>query len=138
MYFLTMYGLLSLVPLLVSALVRKRFLRAGGFFLSVLLSSSLMTSAVVVSWLVHDRNLALRIETLDRNGDGVWSRTEEATWTPQERKDLESHINDGGRNVFAAVIFPVLSVLYSLLSAGLYWGIAGLGQRMRARKDPPS
>ena len=126
-----MYGLLLFVPVLTSMLVRKKFLRVGGFLLSVVLSSFLMSSTVVAHWLAFDWYLAKKIEVLDRDGDGFWSPEEEATWTTEERENLETHIGDGGRNVFSAIIFPVFSVVYSVVAAGVYWGVVTIRQRKK-------
>ena len=131
MYLLLMYGMLLFVPLLASMLVRKRFRGFGGFLLSVVLSSFFMSSTVVAHWLAFDWYLAKKIEVLDRDGDGVWSSEEETTWTPEERRNLEAHIGDGGRNVFAAIIYPVFSVAYSVVAVGACWGFVAIRQRKK-------
>ena len=123
------YGALLFVPIVLSALVRKRYVRIDGFLISVVLSSVLMSSTVIATWLVFDWRLEKKIAVLDRDGDGFWSPDEEASWTEEERHNMEVYIGDGGRNVFAVIIYPVFSVAYSFIVVGVYWFVSVFKKR---------
>lgn len=116
-----MYVVLLLLPILLSVLVRKKFARLGGFLITIVLSSVLMSSTVIATWWFFDFRLEKKIAVLDRDGDGFWNPEEEASWTEDEKRNMEVYIADGGRNVFAAIIFPIFSVVYSFMVVGVYW-----------------
>lgn len=125
------YGVLLFVPVVTSALVQKKYARIAGFLLAAVLSSVLMSSAVITTWLVSEWRLEQRIAVLDRDGDGFFSPDEETTWTEEERHSMDVHIGDGGRNVFAAIIFPVFSAAYSFIVVGVYWVVSMFKQRRK-------
>ena len=118
---IAVYIVLSCVPVAVAYTVRKRLTGLVGFGLVVVLSSVLMSGVVIVQWLGYDSYLEAKIAPLDRNGDGSWSDDEIATWSEEDHKYMDSYIGDGGRNVFAAIIFPVFSLAYSFIVASIYW-----------------
>ena len=109
------------VPVVVCFVIRKRFQGVQGFALAVVISAALLSGAVIVQWLSYGWYLEQQIAPLDRNGDGVWTPEEEATWTEEDKRNMDTFIGDGGRNVFAAIVFPVLSAAYSLTVVTVYW-----------------
>lgn len=125
------YLLLLVVPFGIAYWIRKRTTSVFGFFLIVGVSSVLMSSVVITQWLGYDLYLEHKVEMLDRNGDGFWSAEETSTWTASEQRYMDSHIGDGGRNVFAAIIFPIFSLVYSFLASLLYLLIAWLLSRRK-------
>jgi len=116
-------------PLFICFAVRKRTKSKIGFTLAVLFSAGLMSAVVLADWVGYDYYLEREIAPLDRDGNGFWTPDEEATWTIQDYKTLEAYIGDGGRNMFAAIIFPMFSVLYSVIVVSLFWLIAGTMRR---------
>lgn len=125
------YSLLLIVPFVVAYWIRKRTTSVLGFFIVVVVSSALMSGVVIIQWLGYDLYLDYKVEMLDRNGDGFWSAEEESTWSASEQKYMDSYISDGGRNVFSVIIFPFLSLVYSLLASLLYLLIAWIFARRR-------
>jgi hypothetical protein len=129
--YIAIYISLLTVPFFIAYKFRKRIRSFTGICLVVGLSSTLMSSVVIMLWLGNDWYLDVKIAQLDRNGDGFWSDSETKTWSPDEQKLMDSYIGDGGRNVFAAIIFPFLSVAYSILVALLFWSVATLRLRYK-------
>jgi hypothetical protein len=125
------HSLLLVVPFGVAYWIRKRTTSVLGFILIVGVSSVLMSSVVITQWLGYDLYLDHKVEMLDRNGDGFWSAEETLTWSISEQRYVDSYIGDGGRNVFAVIIFPVFSLVYSLLASLLYLLVAWLLSRRR-------
>ncbi len=117
------------VPVVICVGIRKRFQGVKGFALAVAISAALMSGVVIVQWLGYDWYLEQQIAPLDRNGDGVWTPDEEATWTSEDKRNMEAYFGDGGRNVFAAILFPAFSTAYSLMVAGMYWWLMAVKQR---------
>lgn len=117
------------VPVVVCFGIRKRFRGVKGFALAFVISATLMSAAVIVRWLGYDWYLEQQIAPLDRNGDGVWTPDEEATWTQEDKRNMDAYFGDGGRNVFAAIIFPAFSAAYSLAVVTIYWLFMALKQR---------
>lgn len=126
---IAVYIVLSCVPFVVAYTVRKRLIGFVGFGLVVVLSSFFMSSVVIAQWLGHDLYLETKITPLDRNGDGSWSDYEIATWSEEDHKNMDSYIGDGGRNVFAAIIFPMFSLAYSFIFASIYWFVIYIRSR---------
>lgn len=120
---------LLFVPVIVCSGIRKRIRGFKGFALSFAISAALMSGAVVVQWVGYDWYLEQQIAPLDRNGDGFWTLDEEATWTKEDRRNMDSYFGDGGRNVFAAIIFPAFSATYSLAVVTIYWLFMAVIQR---------
>lgn len=131
MFLLLMYILLLVLPVILSYVVRKKLQGVGGYFLTAIFSALLMTSTVVYTWLNFEVKLEEKVAVLDRDGDGSWSKEEKATWTLEEKSDLDVFMGDGGRNVFAAIIFPIFSVVYSALVVGIYWLISIIWNRKK-------
>lgn len=129
--YIGMYILLLSVPFLATFYVRKRFKSALGVVIVVSISALLMSSVVITQWLASDWYLESKIEKLDRDGDGIWSPEETASWTAEDKKNMGAYIGDGGRNVFAAIIFPMFSLVYSFLVAISYWLLAWLFSRRK-------
>ncbi|BBM02056.1 hypothetical protein [Microbulbifer sp. GL-2] len=123
-FYAAIYFLLLGVPFVVAYWVRKRAVSLRSFSLVVVVSAAIMSGVVIVQWLGYDIYLGYRVASLDRDGDGFWTAEETATWSASDQKYMDAYIGDGGRNVFAAIIFPILSVIYSLLASLLYFYIA--------------
>ncbi|MGF1461480.1 MAG: hypothetical protein ACFBSG_20940 [Leptolyngbyaceae cyanobacterium] len=104
---------LVLVPFITAFLVRQRFTGKVAFVGIVVVSSLMMSSLVIVQWWAYNAHLERQIAPLDRDGDGFWSTAEQETWTEQDRQNMAAYIGDGGRNVWAIGVAPVLSVAYS-------------------------
>jgi hypothetical protein len=123
--------LLSLlsVPVFISFIIRKRFNGVKGFVLAFVISAGLMSGTVVFQWLSYDWYLEQQIAPLDRNGDGVWTPDEEAAWTKEDRRNMDAYFGDGGRNVFAAIIFPLFSAAYSFAIVAIYWLVTAVKHR---------
>lgn len=126
---IAVYIVLSFVPIAVAYKVRKRLTGVGGFGLVVVLSSVLMSGVVIAQWLGYDSYLDYRVSPLDRNGDGFWSDDEEATWSEEDHKNMDLYIGDGGRNVFAVIIFPMFSFAYSFIVSSIYWFVIYIRSR---------
>ena len=131
MYIFIMYGVLLLVPVALSLFIRKKNQGIVGYFCTVILSTALMSGTVIGFWLWSDWSLENKVKVLDRNGDGVWSPQEEATWSSEEKEILQAHMGDGGQSVFAAIVFPIFSIIYSLVLVGSYWAIANISNRRK-------
>ena len=129
--YIIIYISLLAFPFLAAYKVRKRFKGVAGFCIVVGLSTVSMSSTVVALWLGNDWHLETEVAKLDRNGDGFWSKNETESWTPDEQKTMDSYIGDGGRNVFAAIIFPIFSFAYSIIVASIYWLVAILRLRYK-------
>jgi hypothetical protein len=129
----TIWILLPVVPWSVSFLVRKK-LKGFMYFLLVVTISSLLMSSVVIALTAH-LNWQLEQQTLpmDRNEDGVYSPDEEVTWTPDEKRAMQRMYADGGRNLFAAIFFPTVSVVYSLVVSFVVWTYNFLSNRRKSR-----
>jgi hypothetical protein len=130
----TFLALLS-VPVVVCIWIRKRIRGFKGFALSFAISAALMSGAIIVQWIGYDWYLEQQIAPLDRNGDGFWTSDEESTWTKEDRRNMDSYFGDGGRNVFAAIIFPAFSATYSLAVVTIYWLFMAAKQR-RGKHSP--
>ncbi|KZN14894.1 hypothetical protein [Marinomonas sp. TW1] len=128
--------LLLLVPLCLSSLVRKRSKGVLAFITVVGMSAFIMSSVVIAQWAAFNWSLESKIETLDRDGNGVWSQQETDTWTEEDHKNMDAYIGDGGRHVFAVIIFPIVSLIYSLFMASIYWLLAWLIRRWKNRIRP--
>lgn len=126
------------VPVVVCFGIRKRIRGFKGFALSFVISAALMSGAVLGQWLGYSWYLEYQIAPLDRNGDGFWTPDEEATWTKEDRRNMDSYFGDGGRNVFAAIIFPTFSAAYSLAVVTVYWLFMAVKQRRDKRPTMPS
>jgi hypothetical protein len=61
----------------------------------------------------------LELQFHDIVPDGSWTEADENAWTPSQRRIVEAHFGDGGRNIFA-LFAPILFLLYSV---GL-WAVA--------------
>lgn len=120
---------LLMMPLICCVFVGKRFQGFSGLAISVVAAALIMSSLVLIQWLSYDWYLEQQITPLDRNGDGFWTNDERATWTDQDRKNMEVYFGDGGRNVFALMIFSVFSIVYSLLIGAGYWLIVAIRSR---------
>lgn len=131
MIYLVIAMLLLLVPLLLCYLLRKRSKGALAFMILVGMSAFIMSSVVIAQWAAFNWSLESKIETLDRDGNGVWSQQETDTWTEEDHKNMDTYIGDGGRNVFAVIIFPIVALIYSLLIVSLYWMFAWWVQKRR-------
>lgn len=81
-------------------------------------SAAAMSLAVIAVWYALDLVLIEFLQDLDRDGDGVWSEAEEATWSARERAHYELAIDDGARNLFALYVYPVFSLTYSAIVIG--------------------
>ncbi|ELP5730762.1 hypothetical protein ABMX92_18250 [Vibrio vulnificus] len=111
-------------PVFVCLLVRKRSIRFKAWLTSFIVSWGFMVLAVFVLWLGYDLYISYKMGLLDIDGDGMWSNQEMESWTEDDHNTMKRHFGDGGRNVFALFIFPILSLLYSLLVTVMYWLIA--------------
>jgi hypothetical protein len=117
------------VPIVVCFGIRKRLQGVKGFALAVVISAALMSGAVIIQWVGYDWYLEQQIAPLDRNSDGVWTPDEEATWTKEDKRNMDAYFGDGGRNVFAAIIFPSFSAVYSLTVVTMCWLFMAVRQR---------
>ena len=118
---LAFWTLILAVPFLVSKFSRKKFKRLKYLLFVVTISSFLMSGAVAARTVHLKWQLEQQTRPMDRNGDGVLSPDEEATWTPEEKRASLRRFSDSGRIVFAAIIFPAFSVIYSLLVGLAFW-----------------
>ena len=123
------FCVLLVTPLVVIYLSRKHFKGVASISLATIISATIMSGAVVVNWKVSDWYIDSKVALMDRDGDGFYSKEEESTWSPQERQYMEIHIGDGARNVFALIIFPMFSMLYSLVVSLAYWVVVGVWGR---------
>ncbi|GAA6136245.1 hypothetical protein NBRC116188_30360 [Oceaniserpentilla sp. 4NH20-0058] len=127
--YIGLYAVLLVVPFCVAYYFRKRFTGILSLLSVIAISAILMSGIVIAQWLGYDWYLGYKIAPLDRDGDGIWSADEAATWPPEDHKNMDSYIGDGGRNVFAAIIFPLFSLVYSTAATLFYWLIAWLVSR---------
>ena len=109
------------VPFVVAYKVRKKTKGVLGFAKGVVFSTLIMSGIGILLWFGYSIYLEILISPLDRNGDGFWSPEDEATWTEQDRKNMDTFFGDGGRNVFAVFIFPIISLLFSFSVMTLCW-----------------
>jgi uncharacterized membrane protein len=118
-----MLFVLLLIPVATAAVVRKRFSGVAAFVAITVISSVLMSGLVVAQWWAENNYLEQQIASLDRDGDGFWSPDEKATWTAQDLRHMAAYIGDGGRNVFALLVAPALSTVYStgVAAASVLW-----------------
>ena len=123
--------LLLLVPLLLCYLLRKRSKGALFFIIIVGLSAFIMSGVVIAHWAGFNWVLESKIATLDRNGDGIFSQQETDTWTEEDHRNMDVYIADGGRNGFVFIMFPIVSLIYSLIIVSLYWLLSWLVQKRR-------
>ncbi len=119
--------------MLVAFVIRKRTGGIRAFFLVVGISAFVMSSAVIAQVAIYNGYLEEQIAALDRDGDGIWSSDEKTTWTEQDHKNMNAYIGDGGQNVFALMIFPVLSVIYSLVATSVFWMAVALANKRRRK-----
>jgi hypothetical protein len=119
-----------LIPILASIFVRKRARGIKGFMLVIAISSVLMSSIAIAQVVIYNWTLEQKIAPLDRNGDGFWTPDEEATWSERDQKNLSGYMGDGGRNVFAAFVFPIFSILYSFVVTTVYWGVVAINRKI--------
>ncbi|WP_438463450.1 hypothetical protein [Marinomonas sp. PE14-40] len=115
------YTVLFCVPFVVAYKVRKKSIGVFGFAKGVVFSTLIMSVIGIALWFGYSIYLEILISPLDRNGDGLWTPEEETTWTEQDRKNMDTFFGDGGRNIFAVFIFPILSLLFSFSIMTLYW-----------------
>jgi hypothetical protein len=130
--YIIIYISLLAMPFWASYKLRERFKGVAGFCIVVGLSTVLMSSTFIALWLGNDWYLETEVAKLDLNGDGFWSQNETENWTPDEQKTMDSYIGDGGRNVFAAIIFPIFFFAYSTVMASIYWLVAILRLRYKS------
>lgn len=112
------YWLALAIPFLLAIRVRvpESPLPRAGILLFV--SAAAMSLMVFGFWYALDLALAEFLQDLDRNGDGVWSDAEKATWSERERAQFEFAIDDGARNLFALYVYPVFSLTWSAIVIG--------------------
>ena len=111
-------------PILICILVRKKSVRFKAWLVAFIISWVVMAITVFALWLGYDLYLSYKLELLDIDGDGSWSNKEMETWTEEDHNTMKRYFGDGGRNVFAVFIFPIFSLVYSLLVTAMYWLIA--------------
>lgn len=90
---------------------------------SVLLSAVSMSLLVFAAWAALDFVLSMHLDALDRNGSEVWTQEEMSTWSQKDWHYYELAMSDGGRNVFAIFVFPLVALAYStivILGFGLF------------------
>ena len=112
------YWLAMAIPLVLVARVRtpeSRLVRAG---ILLFASSALMSLTVIGCWYALDLALLDLLRELDRNGDGLWSDAERATWSALERERYALVVDDGARNLFALYVYPVFSLTWSAIVVG--------------------
>lgn len=112
-----------LVPIFVFYKLRTNFTGFTLYTYSIFISFFIMSSIAILRWYGYDLYIDYQISFLDYDGDGVWSSLEQSTWSDEENKYRDIYFNDGGRNVFALVIFPIFSLFYSIIIISLYWFI---------------
>lgn len=112
------YWLALAIPFVLVFKVRapeSRLVRAGVLLFA---SAAAMSLTVVCCWYALDFALLDLLRELDRNGDGVWSDAERATWSAREHARFALVVDDGARNLFALYVYPVFSLTYSAIVVG--------------------
>ena len=74
-----------------------------------------MSIIVVAAWYILDLALDSHLNALDRDGDTIFSKQEQSTWSKRDWQFYDFAIGDGGRNVFAVFVFPVFAACYSFI-----------------------
>jgi len=115
------FVILLFVPIYIFHKLRYKYNGVTLFTFSIFLSVIIMSSVVILRWYSYDLYLDYQVSFLDRDGDGIWSNIEQATWSNKEKEYHHLYFSDGGRNVFAIFMFPIFSLMYSILSTTIYW-----------------
>ncbi len=115
-----LFIILLFIPIATFYKLRNRFNGFTLFTFSIALSFIIMSGLVIIRWYCYDLYLEYQISFLDRDGDGIWSNIEQASWSQEERKYHDKYFADGGRNVFAIFMFPIFSFVYSILTISIY------------------
>ena len=124
-----LFIILLFIPIFIFHQLRYKFNSFTLFTFSIFISFILMSTIVIFRWYIYDLYLEYQVSFLDRDGDGIWSREEQEAWSEDEIKYYDTHFADGGRNVFAVLIFPMFSFIYSMLSIFIYWTILKIRKR---------
>ena len=114
------YGLILLSPFAICKYTFKKDIGIKGFILAFIFSVLFMCLIVVLIWFINALILEYKISFLDRDGDGFWSTDEQSTWTEAEKQNMDRYIGDGGRNLFTFFLFPIFSIIYSLIITSIY------------------
>jgi hypothetical protein len=112
------YFLALAIPVLLVFGVRRPVALLPRAVLLLFGSAAIMSLTVICLWWFLDHALTDQLPALDRNGDGNWSQSEQASWSERERACYELALDDGARNLFALYVYPVFSLTYSTIVIG--------------------
>ena len=112
------YFLALAIPLLLVFVVRRPAALLPRAALLLFGSAAAMSLLVICLWWFLDDALIEQLQALDRNGDGIWSESEEAALSESERAWYQLALDDGARNLFALYVYPVFSLTYSTIVIG--------------------
>lgn len=101
----------------------------------VVLSVVAMYLAIVVPLGNLNHQLDSIVRSLDRDGDGLISQAEMATWTEQEKRANEMWVGDGARNVFGYLVAPIFATAYTATIFGVFYFGYWLVRKFRNRAD---
>ena len=112
--YLQLIGYLLFIVTPIVFFFSKGLSRKPHFVLMAYLASVLTMYMLIAAPLANlNGQLDLISQSLDRDGDGVFSPEEEASWTDSEKRAYDMHIADGARNVFGYLLSPLFASLYA-------------------------
>lgn len=106
------------IPFLLPVVVRRPAALLPRAALLLFGSAAAMSLTVICLWWFLDNALVDHLQALDRNGDGIWSESEQASWSERERAYYQLALDDGARNLFALYVYPLFSLTYSVVVVG--------------------
>ncbi|MGD8841821.1 MAG: hypothetical protein PVI70_19590 [Gammaproteobacteria bacterium] len=112
------YFLALAIPFLLLFAVRRPAALLPRAALLLFGSAAAMSLLVICLWWYLDDALIDYLRVLDRNGDGIWSESEVASFSESERAWYQLALDDGARNLFALYVYPVFSLTYSTVVIG--------------------
>jgi len=112
------YFLALAIPIVLVLKVRRPAALLPRAVLLLFGSAVIMSLTVICLWWFLDDALTDHLQALDRNGDGIWSESEENSWSERERAYYQLALDDGARNLFALYVYPVFSLTYSAIVIG--------------------
>lgn len=108
-------GCAFISPILIKSFLKKQSTRLLSSIIAFVGSAVLMSAFFIGSVFIDNYLLEKEVEKLDRNGDGFYTASDEATWTTEDYNTMAQFAGDGGRNVFAVYFFPIFSVVYTAI-----------------------
>jgi hypothetical protein len=119
-YSIALFICTLLIPFYTFNKLHDKFNGMSLFTFSIFISVISMSIIIILRWYFYDFYLEYHLSILDYNHDGIYTPEETSNWNDTDKKIYTTYIADGGRNVFAFIMFPIFAFLYSIISISIY------------------